>query len=378
MAIPEPVSDDKPRLLFCTGRPSNFTAVLPALRQVFTVTVIDNAPAAAEAVERLPDVLIVEDRLPGGSGLELADTARQISSVKPIQNIVIGAEDTPEIERLRASGAIDNAMTGKLPAGEFLNSLWQTFGRGNDDDAAKKISKPTSDMLDAGRNMFNRLDQVVAQGGIDPDTRRAITAAANSAVLLADDPSVAPMLNQLRGHHDYTFAHSMRVGILMASFGRAIGLGADHLRLMAETGLLHDLGKMKVPIAILAKPGKLNEEEWKEMNLHPVYGADLVKDGYADLPDLVAAVRHHHERLDGGGYPDGQAMGQIHEMSLCTAVVDVFSALTDRRDYKPSMPPEEAFAIMDRMSGPHLEPRLYKRFRELVLDKALADSLPPL
>ena len=66
--------------------------------------------------------------------------------------------------------------------------------------------------------------------------------------------------------------------------------------------------------------------------------------------------------------------GQIHEMSLCTAVVDVFSALTDRRDYKPAMESDQAFSIMDAMAGPHLEPNLYRRFRELVMDTGLADG----
>ena len=355
----------------------HYAAILPAMRRVFTVNVIDNAAAAADAVERLPDVLVVEENLPGGSGIELAETARQVSSVKPIQIIVIAAEDSSEVERLRDIGAIDNAMSEELPAGAFLSTLWKVYGQATEDDAARAISTPASTMLDASRTMFNRLDQVVAHGGIDPETRKAITAAANSAVALADDPSVAPMLNQLRGHHDYTFAHSMRVGILMASFGRAIGLADDQLRLMAETGLLHDIGKMKVPLAILAKPARLNKAEWKEMNKHPVYGAELVAEGYADLPDLVSAVRHHHERLDGAGYPDGLTKRQIHEMSLCTAVVDVFTALTDRRDYKPSIPPADAFVIMDEMSGPHLEPRLYRRFRQLVLDEDLATSAPP-
>ena len=182
------------------------------------------------------------------------------------------------------------------------------------------------------------------------------------------------MLHQLRGHHDNTFAHSLRVGILMASFGRAIGVPEDQLQLMAETGLLHDVGKLKVPLSILAKPDRLTTEERVVMNEHPVLGAQIVADGYRDLPDLVAAVRHHHERLDGGGYPDGQTRGQIHEMSLCTAVVDVFTALTDRRDYKPAMERDAAFSIMDSMVGHHLERRLYGRFRELVLDSRLAEG----
>src|SRR3546814_8167851 len=82
---------------------------------------------------------------------------------------------------------------------------------------------------------------------------------------------------------------------------------------------------------------------------------------YPDHPELVAAVRHHHEQIAGTGYPDGLKNGQIDELSLVTAVVDVYSALTDRRDYKEPMPARQALTIMDGMAGPPLEPRMYRR-----------------
>lgn len=362
--------------MFCTNRPSRHAAVLDALRKTFAITVTNNGPAAAEAIETGPEVVVIEDQLVGGDGVWLAQQARMVRQNRPTTVVMIGSKKTTAIGRMVEDGVVDAAFTGQLSPGEFLSDFWHLYGSGSEDEGVSSISRPAARVIETGRHLFNRLETIVADGGFDRESRRAVSQAAESVVTLADDPSVAPMLQELRGHHDSTFAHSLRVGILMASFGRAIGVPQDQLRLMAETGLLHDLGKMRVPLTVLAKPGRLTAEERAEMNLHPVLGAQLVSDGYSDLPDLVAAVRHHHEKLDGTGYPDGQTRGQIHEMSLCTAVVDVFSALTDERDYKAGMERGQAFAIMDSMVGNHLEPRLYRRFRELVMDTRLADEAP--
>lgn len=364
----------RPSMAFCTSRPSHYAEVLVALRKSFDIVLTDNGSSAQEAIDYGPDVLVIEEKLTGADGLNLLWRARQVERETPMLIILAGPRRSAEIDRLVEEGIADRSIVGRLSPGEFLSSFWQAFGQNTEDRAVRDISQPAAAVLDTGRALFGRLDTIVAQGGVTADDRRAIAAAAESVVTLADDPSVSAMLEQLRGHHDNTFAHSLRVGILMASFGRAISLPEDQLRLMAETGLLHDLGKSMVPLTVLAKPGRLTTEEWAEMNKHPVYGAQLVSEGYSDLPDLIAAVKHHHEKLDGSGYPDGQAKGTIHEMAVCTAVVDVFSALTDRRDYKEGMSREQAFAIMDGMVGHHLEPRLYRRFRELVMDAGLADA----
>lgn len=364
----------KPRLVFCTGRPARYAAVLNVLRQTFAITVIPNDPKASEAFESGPDCIVIENQLVGGDGMWLAQRANAQRAGARQSIIMVAPKMTLPIGRLVEERIIDASITGSPEPGEFLNKFWRVYGTASEDETLGAISKPAAQVMRSGRNLFTQLEDITTTGGIDLEGRKLVASAAASVVDLAGDPSVAPMLHQLRGHHDSTFAHSLRVGILMASFGRAIGVPDDQLRLMAETGLLHDLGKMQVPLSILAKPGSLDEQERQAMSLHPVYGAQLVNEGYRDLPDLISAVRHHHEKLDGSGYPDGQTRGQIHEMSLCTAVVDVFSALTDRRDYKPPMERDQAFAIMDTLAGPHLEPRLYRRFRDLVMDTRLADE----
>lgn len=361
-------ADRRKRLVFCTSRPSRYATVLNTLRQTFTITVTGSGPSAATAIETAPDVVMIEDQLVGGDGVWLAQQARMVRQGRSNTVVMLGPKKTSTIGRLLEEGIIDAALIGDLSPGEFLEQFWRVYGAAEEDDRISAISTPAAQVMDDGRRMYSRLEEIVAEGGISREDRLVVTAAADSVVSLAGDPSVAPMLHQLRGHHDSTFAHSLRVGILMASFGRAIGVPDDQLRLMAETGLLHDIGKMKIPLSVLAKPGRLTDEERQEISRHPEFGAQLVAEGYRDLPDLVTAVRHHHEKLDGTGYPDGQAYGEIHEMSLCTAVVDIYSALTDRRDYKEAMDQEEAFAIMDSLTGHHLEPRLYRRFRELLMD----------
>ena len=110
------------------------------------------------------------------------------------------------------------------------------------------------------------------------------------------------------------------------------------------------------------------------MRTHPDLGASMLAEVYAYQPGLISAVRHHHEQLAGTGYPSGLRGGQIDELSLLTAVVDVYTALTDRRDSKAAMPIQQATAIMDHMAGPHLEPKLYRRFCEVALDLAASEG----
>ena len=163
----------------------------------------------------------------------------------------------------------------------------------------------------------------------------------------------------------------------MATFGRHLGLDDEQVTLMAETGLAHDVGKLRIPLEMLAKPAKLTGDEMAVIRTHPAIGADMLADIYEDQPQLLAAVRHHHEQLSGDGYPNGLKGGQIDELSLLTAVVDVYTALTDRRDYKEAMPAAKAMAIMQTMAGPHLEPNLYRRFVEVAGDLGAAGSSSP-
>ena len=175
-------------------------------------------------------------------------------------------------------------------------------------------------------------------------------------------------IEALENHHNYSFRHSMFVCGTLTYFANAIGIGGADLEQLTVGGLLHDVGKCQVPLEILDKPGKLDDGEWKTMRMHPEHSrAILLRERSLDTDTLAMAV-HHHEKLDGTGYPDGLAGAQIHDHVRLTAIADVYSALIDKRSYKEAMSQEAALDLMAKFEG-HLDLDLLGAFRSFVLDK---------
>ncbi len=179
------------------------------------------------------------------------------------------------------------------------------------------------------------------------------------------------LLDSVKGHDNYTYVHSIRVATFLSHFGHELGLRGDDLLTLATGGLLHDIGKVSIPQAVLNKPGRLNEEEVSVMRGHVVLSVDML-DHITDVPRGVATIAaQHHEKVDGTGYPRGLKGGALNDLARMAAIVDVFGALTDRRVYKDPMPPEAALDLMTEMQG-HLDQRLVRLFRDMLLDAASA------
>ena len=160
-----------------------------------------------------------------------------------------------------------------------------------------------------------------------------------------------------------TARHAARVGAAAAALGRWMGLPAGEVRLLRAAGILHDLGKLVVPQEILDKPGRLTAEEWVEVRRHPSVGADILLAVSADLAPLADAVRSHHERWDGSGYPDGRAGEQIPLAGRILAVVDVFDAVTCTRSYRTHTLGElEARALLVAESGSHFDASVVRTY----------------
>ncbi len=170
-------------------------------------------------------------------------------------------------------------------------------------------------------------------------------------------------------HDAGVYQHTLSVAGFAAAFGAVLGLSsADHRR-FARAALLHDIGKSRIPAEILNKPGRLTPEEWRLMQRHPAIGADLLAEQGGTEPAVIAAVRHHHERLDGTGYPDGLAGAAISDLTRLVAICDVYSALTERRAYRTPIEPLAALAQMAGERG-HLDPALLAAFRPVALAHA--------
>jgi hypothetical protein len=161
----------------------------------------------------------------------------------------------------------------------------------------------------------------------------------------------------------YTRAHSGRVSRLCIDLGKRIGLSPEDCEIARLAGLLHDIGKLEIPSAILNKPGPLDPDEAELVRAHPVIGASLVAP-YIGL-DIVDAVRHHHERVDGAGYPDGVDSDALPIISRLVPVVDTYDALISDRSYRPGRSREEAFLELRAVAGSQLDAELVDALIEM-------------
>ncbi|MCJ2073645.1 HD domain-containing protein [Methylobacterium sp. J-030] len=167
--------------------------------------------------------------------------------------------------------------------------------------------------------------------------------------------------------HDIgVYQHTLGVAGHAATFGSKIGLGRGDRGRLVRAALLHDIGKSRIPVEILNKPGPLTPEEFRLMQRHPDIGASLLTAQGAFEPEVIDVVRHHHERLDGRGYPDRLAGAAISDLVRIVSICDVFSALTERRTYRQPASGPEALAIMVESEG-HLDPDLLRTFAPVVL-----------
>jgi diguanylate cyclase (GGDEF)-like protein/putative nucleotidyltransferase with HDIG domain len=152
-----------------------------------------------------------------------------------------------------------------------------------------------------------------------------------------------------------TATHSRQVAELSAAVAERLGLGEDDVLRVRVGGWLHDVGKIAVPDGILTKPGKLTDEEWELIRTHPAVGDELLRK-FPELSFSCAAVRHHHERYDGAGYPDQLAGEDIPLDARIVGAVDAYCAMTSERPYELSRSPTEAIAELRRCAGEHFDP----------------------
>ncbi|MGH2718552.1 MAG: IPT/TIG domain-containing protein [Actinomycetota bacterium] len=161
----------------------------------------------------------------------------------------------------------------------------------------------------------------------------------------------------------YTRAHSGRVSRLCVELGQRIGLSPEDCEIARLAGLLHDIGKLEIPAAILNKPGPLDPDEAELVRNHPAIGAALVAPYIG--ADVVNAVRHHHERVDGAGYPDGVDSDALPIIARLVPVVDTYDALISDRSYRPGRSREEAFLEMRAVAGTQLDAELVDALIEM-------------
>lgn len=179
--------------------------------------------------------------------------------------------------------------------------------------------------------------------------------------------SLLGLANALEAKDPYTRGHSERVARLAQQLGRRLGCSSDQRRLIAQAGLLHDLGKIGIPESVLRKAGPLTAEEWVLMREHPVVGSRIVSP-LEFFAEGALIIRHHHERQDGSGYPAGLSGEAIPLGARIVAVADVYDALTSDRPYRKSLGRAEALSRIEEAAERLLDPRVVSTFLRLAAD----------
>ncbi len=161
----------------------------------------------------------------------------------------------------------------------------------------------------------------------------------------------------------YTHTHSVNVSMFAIFLGREVGLEDFELLRFGMGALLHDLGKCKVDPSIVNFPGKLSPEQFEQMKKHPVYGVEILTQEQKVNDEIILdVVKHHHEKLNGRGYPEGLKDDSVSIYARISAIADIFDALTTRRSYKSAYPTFDALKIMKDQMSEELDPEIFRKF----------------
>jgi HD-GYP domain-containing protein (c-di-GMP phosphodiesterase class II) len=199
------------------------------------------------------------------------------------------------------------------------------------------------------------------------DVAAAQTAGGKIADSIASD-GLSDWLETVRRHHEGTYQHCLLVTGVAVDFGLSLGLARSDIHRLYSAAMFHDIGKAVIPVTVLDKPGRLDPRERALVKTHPAAGYDALKGTTGISLEVLDAVRHHHEYLDGSGYPDALSAASISDLVRILTISDIFAALIESRSYRPAMSREKAYEIICSMHG-KLEAPLVAAFRDVALSR---------
>jgi putative nucleotidyltransferase with HDIG domain len=265
-----------------------------------------------------------------------------------------------------ATGIIHHPIESQVLLDQFLGT------------SADKNRNPLSSLsADPGNATIRKIPAVIAAvnslRGIfssacsgDPIDHPAISAASDAVVGQLEARGLDKWIDVVRTHHSQTYQHCLLVTGLAVAFGHQVGVSHADRRRLSFAGMLHDIGKARIPVTILEKPGKLDSEELAIMRQHAEFGFDALKSTPGLAPEMLDMVVHHHEYLDGSGYPHGIGSNEISDLVRMVTIVDMFGAMIERRAYRSPMPARVAYETLVDM-GPRLDQDLVRAFKPTAL-----------
>lgn len=254
-------------------------------------------------------------------------------------------------------------LPGKIEVSKLLAALADPAG--HETGSTSGISQPDNAVEAAATAIASMFTSITLGERVDVVSPKEAGRKITSRI---SEHGLSDWLATVRRHHEGTFQHCLLVTGIAVDFGLSLGFRNSDLERLSTAAMFHDIGKARVPLAILDKPGRLDDDERSLIENHPAMGYDVLK-GHGDIsPEVLDAIRHHHEYLDGSGYPDGLCAEKITDIVRVLTISDIFAALIEHRPYKPTMPRAAAYEILCGMRG-KLERALVASFKHVALTR---------
>jgi len=353
---------DKRRLLLASDHPDQsreLERILQSVSEVHTLSTseLPDAPAdqisgivvdinlrSAESVQRVRNKLSHESYRTMPRLFVLADALHHGS----MQAWALGATDT--ISRPFDAAGILRRIRAAFPDNDGFDAT----------DRGKTLNRGVAAAHEVMVKIFNKLPAG------EPLKFSDVVQAETKIIKAIKHSSLREWLTTVGCHHADSYRHCLFVTGFAVAFAQHLGMREDDQRRLVRAALLHDVGKAFIPTAILDKPGLLSEAENNEMRKHPRLGYDALSAQGGYPPEMLDVVLHHHEFLDGTGYPDGLTTNEISDIVRLTTIVDIYAALVESRPYRIPFTHAKAFSIMERMEG-KLDQHLLVAFRPVTL-----------
>ncbi len=303
-----------------------------------------------------PDIVLLDIMMPGLDGYEVCRRIKASPVGDFTQIIIVSAKTSTEERLLGFKAGADGYVAKPFDADELLATI----------QVHLRLRHAQEQLWQANNQLqqFNtQLEEVIRRRSAEVVATRDITIFALAKLAESRDPETGEHLDRIRRYS------RLLAELLAEDSAYSDRIDDAFIKGIYQASPLHDIGKVGIPDAILLKPGRLTFEEFEIMKQHVVIGYETLCEAAAQGPsggflDMAAEVaRHHHEKFDGTGYPDGLAGEEIPLSARIVAVADVFDALTSARVYKPAFDPGVAKALIEKESGGHFDPEIVKAFR---------------
>jgi HD-GYP domain-containing protein (c-di-GMP phosphodiesterase class II) len=367
-------SQDGPRIALVDNTAERRQALVQMLKPYYRVTEYEHSgPALLGLIDDMPHAALVAEHVPPLGGYEVVRRIRDVAELKQLPIVLVVSENGKTAREGMRWCRADRLLEWPCYVSTALRVV-SAMCNLHVQRRWEALSPEPRRALQQTLAAFNSVAEAIRRGrGIDLEQTNQACA---SLVTALNNDHFHTILDAVKDHDDYTYVHCLRVATYLSLFGHVTGLSLDNQFVLATGGLLHDVGKLRIPYAVLNKPGPLERDEFNVVKTHVQATVALLERTPDVRKPIITIASQHHEKLDGSGYPHGLSASDLDELARMAAIVDVFGALTDRRTYKAALDVEAALNLMlDEFFG-KLDTRLLTIFRQAMLDAAVLSHRP--